>query len=282
MEEAAALIRGRELAVLPVVEKGELVGVLTRDDLLAYERIAEVLGEAARDVILEMSPHDGMSSGLRGAYMLAGASALQCTRAALRAAGLGPPGSILDFGCGHGRVLRLLKAAYPDARLGGCDIDRDGVDFCARTFGAVPYYSSVDPREIEISETFDVIWCGSFFTHLSAERWPGFLGLLESCLTPERGVLVFTTLGGQSAASLRSLNLGNEEAAAMLATFEAAGFAFSDYPGRASWGLAMASPRWVRDQIAESTSLDVVLLAERAWQPPRPRQDVVACARSDG
>ena len=47
---------------------------------------------------------------------------------------------MLDFACGHGRVMRTLKAAFPDALLTACDIDRDGVDFCARTFGAAPVY----------------------------------------------------------------------------------------------------------------------------------------------
>ena len=40
--------------------------------------------------------------------------------------------SILDFGCGFGRVLRMLKAAYPEARLTAADVKREGVDFCAR------------------------------------------------------------------------------------------------------------------------------------------------------
>src|SRR4051812_31180575 len=53
---------------------------------------------------------------------------------------------ILDLPCGHGRVLRWLRARYDYARITGCDLDRDGVDFCAQQFGALPVYSEPDLR----------------------------------------------------------------------------------------------------------------------------------------
>ena len=55
-------------------------------------------------------------------------------------------------------------------------------------------YSSADPSEIEIEDRFDLIWSGSFFTHIDEARWSRFLPFLASLLAPG-GVLVFTTAG---------------------------------------------------------------------------------------
>src|SRR5437870_5495298 len=86
---------------------------------------------------------------------------LESGRAALTAAGKTDVRRILDLPCGHGRVLRVLKAAFPGAALTACDIDRDGVDFCASRFGAEPVYSVEDPGRIPVRGPFDLIWVGS-------------------------------------------------------------------------------------------------------------------------
>src|SRR5436309_14349941 len=109
-------------------------------------------------------------------YFEYGETAVRLIRLAMDATGTGqvPTHNVLDFPSGHGRVLRTLKAAFPRARLTACDIDHDAVDFCAETFGAEPIYSDEDPRAIELPGQYDLIWCGSLFTHLDAPRRAGF------------------------------------------------------------------------------------------------------------
>ena len=92
--------------------------------------------------------------------------------AILGIAGAPEPQRILDFPCGHGRVLRYLRAAYPLAEITACDLNRDGVEFCAERLGAVPVMSSEDPADIRLAGEFDLIWCGSLLTHLDSGRWP--------------------------------------------------------------------------------------------------------------
>ena len=64
-------------------------------------------------------------------YFNVGRSALECIDICLRAAQMGvfDVKRILDLPCGHGRVLRYLRAAFPEAEITACDILRDGVDF---------------------------------------------------------------------------------------------------------------------------------------------------------
>jgi SAM-dependent methyltransferase len=169
---------------------------------------------------------------------------------------------MLDFDCGRGRVLRVLKAAFPDAELTACDIDRDAVDFCTEVFGTTPLYFHDDPARIETDATFDLIWCGSLFLHLAADRWTGFLEFFERRLRPW-GLLVFSTSGRYQV---------TDETAA---DFRRTGFVFQDHEAGAGWGTAVASPAWVCGQLAARPGLRLIGYAERGWK----QQDVVACAR---
>ena len=99
------------------------------------------------------------------------------------------------------------RPSSPSARLGAGDIDHDGVDFCAATFGATPVYGREDPADVEIDAPYELIWCGSLFTHLPPERWEGFLALFERALAPG-GLLVFTTHGRRIAERIRDPETG--------------------------------------------------------------------------
>ena len=67
------------------------------------------------DVISDISPNDEMFFGNETHYFGVGRSAMTCIDLALRAAK--KPAAdiwrILDLPCGHGRVLRHLKSAFP-------------------------------------------------------------------------------------------------------------------------------------------------------------------------
>src|SRR6185369_2876695 len=119
----------------------------------------------AMPMIEEISPHDPMfTANSAGHYFDVSRSALSCIKLALLAADKTQVQRILDLPCGYGRVLRRLKAAFPQAVLTACDRDQDAVDFCALTFGATPVYSYDDHDSLIRSGTFDLIWCGSLLT----------------------------------------------------------------------------------------------------------------------
>ncbi len=74
-----------------------------------------------------VAPNDTMlvNTSLREAqhYFSVGRGALFLVQQALLAADNEAPGRILDFPCGHGRVLRWLRAKWPDAEISAADID---------------------------------------------------------------------------------------------------------------------------------------------------------------
>jgi SAM-dependent methyltransferase len=215
-------------------------------------------------------------------YMRSADTALRHIRLALLAAGKSTADAALDFGCGYGRVLRMLRAEYPRARVVACDVDRKAVDFCAEAFDAEPVYSDPDPDRIAIEGPFDLIWSGSFFTHIGAEGWERFLSRLASLLAPG-GVLVFTSAGRHVVELMRGgelARLNEASARELLADYDRTGFGFAEYPGRERYGLSRASPAWVCERIADTGGLRLVGYAE-APGVADSRQDFVSCVRVD-
>ena len=209
-------------------------------------------------------------------YFRIGQEGLDCIRLALFAAGVSPPSRILDFASGAGRIMRYLKAAFPDASLTACDYHLYQAEFCERTFGAKAVAGNEDPAKIELEGPFDLIWCGSHFGHIDSHRWAGFLRLFESVAAPG-GVVVFTTFGRRIVELLRAgetlLNLTEESAAEVLRDYEATGFGF--HATRFD-GDCVSSPSWVCRQLEDAPTLQLSLFMENGWA----FQDVVACVRA--
>jgi cyclopropane fatty-acyl-phospholipid synthase-like methyltransferase len=129
-----------------------------------------------------------------GHYFAVGESARKCIEASLAAAEKRDIRRILDFGCGYGRVLRVLRKEFPDATITASDIDRDAVDFCTAQFGVKGIYSSADPNDVQFDDWFDLIWVGTVFTQLDKTSWEAWLPALRDALADD-GVLIFTTIG---------------------------------------------------------------------------------------
>ena len=96
---------------------GVLVGVISQPDVDGFVRVSEQLGPNAAHLVMDISPRDEFSSANRGAHLLAALSALECIRGGMAAAGKQGVGSILDFPCGHGRVLRVVPVPQDGDQL---------------------------------------------------------------------------------------------------------------------------------------------------------------------
>ena len=163
---------------------------------MRVQQIAEVLGRyEAADLDRTIHPEDGMWLGGEKWYWSVGRSALECVLAGL----LGSwqqdePQSMLDLGCGHGRVGRHLRAAFSGTQFYWCDLT--GADFCAERFGGYAIKSSRDPLSLNLPMV-DAVWIGSLFTHLTEAMARQWLARAAACLRPE-GVLVATFHGRTS------------------------------------------------------------------------------------
>jgi SAM-dependent methyltransferase len=217
-------------------------------------------------VVRRVSPNDRMYANGAPEYFNFGRAGLGCVRDALELAGRGRPASVLDLPSGHGRVLRFLKAYWPESEIVACDLDRDGVDYCAETFGATPVYSHVRPAEIPLDRTFDAIWVGSLVTHLDAPAWDEFLNFFCDRLSPG-GALVFTFSGEHIAERVRSgqRTFAVADHAKLVQDWDEHGFAYQDYVNQESYGISLSHSAWVRSRIAEIPGARVLAIWERGW-----------------
>jgi SAM-dependent methyltransferase len=233
-------------------------------------------------MITLISPNDEMfQGGNREHYFHVGKSALECIHLALQSARKTNVKSVLDLPCGHGRVLRILRDEFPEAEINACDLNRDGVDFCAKTFGAIPIYSSNDLKEISLKQ-YDLIWCGSLLTHMDQLKWYGFLNLFRDHLVPG-GVLVCTTHGRWPAQRIQTEEClyGLTAAQQIIKDYKKNGFGFRPYDWaetqKLPYGISITQP-WKAIQIIEEISdLSIIVYQERGWDD---HQDVIAAKRT--
>jgi SAM-dependent methyltransferase len=228
--------------------------------LAAPER--ELLAQAESRV----SPRDTMYTGDGAHYFKVGLSAMRVLEEALRRANLKHAGHVLDLPCGHGRVLRFLVRRFPQARFTACDLDRDGVDFCARVFGATPVYSVTDLDALSFDARFDLIWCGSLVTHLDAAHARALFRLFARHLAPG-GLLLFSAHGDFVARRLPrgefDYMLTKAQTEAITRRYHETGFGYEDYAGQGGYGVALTSPAWIRARLAEVGGLTEVYFGER-------------------
>ena len=104
--------------------------------------------------------------------------------------------SLLDFGCGCGRLARLFKG-HPH-RVAGCDIDHRHVEWIAASLDFVEAkQSSVRPPIPYADDEFDAIISISIFTHLNEHSQDQFLSELARVAAP--GATLFITVHGARA-----------------------------------------------------------------------------------
>jgi SAM-dependent methyltransferase len=100
--------------------------------------------------------------------------------------------SVLDFGCGWGRLTRFLARDVEPGRLYGCDPVEAILDVC-RENGVPATFARTDflPEGAPFDERFDLAIAFSVFTHISEDAHKGCLQALHESLRP-RGLLVVT------------------------------------------------------------------------------------------
>jgi len=104
------------------------------------------------------------------------------------------PITVLDFGCGSGRILRWWAHERPADTIVGCDIHEASIDWMRTKYPERVrlFVNSEVPPLPEEDDTFNVIYCGSVFSHLT--DWAAWLLELLRVLKPG-GTLVASIHG---------------------------------------------------------------------------------------
>ena len=190
---------------------------------------------------------------------------------------------ILDFGCGHGRVTRYIRAAFPSAGIFVTDYDPDGVKFCVDNFACIDAGRDIPEWE------FDLVFLGSVFTHLPAHITEPLLERLLNSLNTN-GVLVFTTQGRYSIERMKNFDWDNDKTRPWLrynldkssffevvSGYEASGYGYVDYPGQKDYGVCIARGKWYSRIASRRNDIIQILFQEKGSDN---HQDVSAYMRA--
>lgn len=233
-------------------------------------------------VIPEISPVDGMYAGSERHYFSVGRSAMLNVASALACrlsyrGGEAAVQTILDFGCGHGRVARYLRAAFGEAEIDVTDLNRDGVEWCIHNLRCQDMGPDIPKQR------YDLIWVGSVLTHLPETVAVALAKQLKSALRDD-GVLIITTMARCSLAHLEATLRGDDDhayhdygvsrdgAAIICDEYRRTGFGYCDYPGQTGYGIALVSPEWLCRHLLDDR-LVLLMAQERGWDT---HQDVLA------
>ena len=104
------------------------------------------------------------------------------------------PGTVLDFGCAAGRMLRFYPHAGSQKELWGVDINARYIGWCQDHLPPPFLFATVttSPHLPFEDHYFDLVYCGSVFTHIPpdlADTW-----LLELRRVLRKGGLAYVTI----------------------------------------------------------------------------------------
>jgi len=102
--------------------------------------------------------------------------------------------SVLDFGCGCGRVIRHLHL-YEAVRLHGTDCNQAAIAWCDENLNFAEFGTNpLEPPTRYRQHSFDLIYAFSVFTHLTESLQAAWMQEMRRILKPQ-GLLIITVHG---------------------------------------------------------------------------------------
>jgi|TARA_B100000315_G_scaffold210208_1_gene206326 SAM-dependent methyltransferase len=178
--------------------------------------------------------------------------------------------SILDFGCGCGRVLGWFGKLYPNCKLYGSDIDAEAIAWSRANQPALADFAcnSELPPLMYDDESFDLLFSISVFTHLPEQMQHAWLAELARV----------TKRGGHLLLSIHSKALLVTDSEVVLKQFQDDGFYYSVGDGTDGlpefYQTTFHSEPYIRERWNEYFEVEAILHRGVA-----NHQDMVLCKR---
>lgn len=174
--------------------------------------------------LLELVPPESLimryAGGLTAAQFVQGGDAV-VEKSLLKRAKLPPGASVLDIGCGCGRIARPLTRHLSAAgRYAGIDVGRDAIDWCRAAYAPFANFrfhhadlrsSCYNPEGAGEAASymlpfgaaeFDYVYLGSVFTHMLPDQVEQYLREIARVMKPAGTCLAtFFLLDGESRAN---------------------------------------------------------------------------------
>jgi SAM-dependent methyltransferase len=162
--------------------------------------------------------------------------------------------SALDFGCSSGRVVRVLQAAYPEARWYGCDPNGPAIAWASENLPAIEFFVNGDAPPTPLTDgSLDMAYAISIWSHFAPGLGLGWFEEMYRLIRPG-GYLVCTTHGLTSVALYAQLSLRSpQQSDQILGALYRQGWWYAPEFGEEGdwgvvnpdWGTAFLSPEWM-------------------------------------
>lgn len=235
--------------------------------VLVFGVFYDVPGVLAATGLVRASPPEDVHAMARGIMAHAGDPMIaDMVEQAFAEAGLALPqaGTVLDFGCSSGRVLRVLAAYRSELQCVGCDPNGDAIDWATEHLPMARFFTSPTAPPLELADaSVDRAYAISIWSHFDAESGLAWLRELHRVVKPGGAVLLTThgldTLGMQ----LRGDVMTHDSAAEATATMLQQGHKYFDVFGEdgdwgvkdAGWGNSYTGVDWLATHATPDWSL---------------------------
>jgi SAM-dependent methyltransferase len=159
--------------------------------------------------------------------------------------------SVLEIGCGYGRIVRELRAVMSPDRIYVTDIIDEAARFTAAEFGVqrIPVIEEAGP---EWNDRFELVYLLSVYTHMRRDIVVAHLSRLAQLIKPG-GLVVFTVHGEESAATAEQYQQYWLDKAKLLDALRNQGYYYECYPYYDfEYGLSWFTPQAVHTAVAEA------------------------------
>jgi SAM-dependent methyltransferase len=164
----------------------------------------------------------------------------------------------LDFGCSSGRVLRVLRAAYPDTAWYGCDPNSAAIAWAQEHLPGIEFFVNGDLPPLPLGAgSLDLVYAISIWSHFSPGLGRRWFDEMHRLIAPG-GQLVCTTHGFTSVAfyAERSLRTPQQSDEIVGALYRHGWWYKPEFGQEGDWGVinpdwgtAFLSPEWLLTQL---------------------------------
>lgn len=96
---------------------------------------------------------------------------------------------LLEYGCGIGRNIPFLRAAFPQATIIGSDISSASLEIASKENPGVDFF--IEQADIDAGKPYEVIFIAGVFHHIPAKERPAVMKTLYQRLAPGGTIVIF-------------------------------------------------------------------------------------------
>lgn len=96
---------------------------------------------------------------------------------------------LLEYGCGIGRNIPFLRAAFPEATITGSDISAASLEIARKENPGVEFL--LEQADTNVAESYEVIFIAGVFHHIPVRECASVMKALYQRLAPEGTIAIF-------------------------------------------------------------------------------------------